>query len=89
MSCAVVDKNHHTLGGNAGASFAAIWSCFLVIAFAAVSSLVIRNGQASAIVVGFLLGSSAMLSQLFFVLMCYFLTIGTSAAHKNYGMNYL
>ena len=53
---------------------------FLVIAFTAVGGQVVFAGKSSELLVGFLIGVSAMMTELFFVLMVFFFTLGEQAA---------
>jgi hypothetical protein len=52
---------------------------FLVIAFTAVGGKIVFGGRSSELLVGFLIGTAAMLSQLCFVLMVIFFVFGSSA----------
>jgi hypothetical protein len=49
---------------------------FLVIYFTVMSGRMVFAGQADPLTIGFLIGTSAMLCQLSFVLCCIFLTLG-------------
>ena len=73
------------MGGYKSASFAAIWTMFLVIIFVYQSAQLVFRNQASKVQVGFLIGSGAMLSELMFVLMCVFFVLGTEANTNGYG----
>jgi uncharacterized membrane protein len=79
VSCAVAASNSKTDGGYKSASFAAIWSMFLVIGFTSLGAKVVFGGRSSELLVGFLIGCAAMLSQLCFVLMVIFFVFGANA----------
>lgn len=73
------DDNHKANSGSEGAGFSAIWSCFLLfICVLGITFLVVR-GRASPIFVGITIGFTALLAQLFFVLMVVFFVLGQSA----------
>ncbi len=78
IAVAAANANANT-GGHKSASFAAIWSMFLVIGFTAVGGQVVFGGRSSELLVGFLIGVAAMLTELFFVLMVFFFTLGEQA----------
>jgi glucan phosphoethanolaminetransferase (alkaline phosphatase superfamily) len=84
VSIAVAAKNSTAGGGYKSLSFAAIWSMFLVIIFVGLGAQIVFRGQATALQVGFLIGVSAMLCQLFFVLMVIFFIVSTEATTSNY-----
>ena len=73
------------MGGYKSATFAAIWAMFLVIIQTVLGAQIVFYGRATALQVGFLIGVSAMLCQLFFVLMVIFLVLSTEATTSNYG----
>lgn len=79
VSIAVAASNSQTTGGYKSASFAAIWSMFLVIAFTALGGKIVFGGKSSELLVGFLIGVAAMLAQLCFVLMVIFFIFGSDA----------
>ena len=54
---------------SAGEGFAALWSSFMVVAVAIGGTMVFRKYQTEA-AVGFLLGVTGMMAQLFFMLFC-------------------
>eukprot|EP00599_Poterioochromonas_sp_BG-1_P007322 CAMPEP_0173150652 /NCGR_PEP_ID=MMETSP1105-20130129/11094_1 /TAXON_ID=2985 /ORGANISM="Ochromonas sp., Strain BG-1" /LENGTH=197 /DNA_ID=CAMNT_0014065841 /DNA_START=57 /DNA_END=650 /DNA_ORIENTATION=- len=83
VSCAVAASNSETEGGYKSASFAAIWSMLLVIVFTALGGKIVLGGRSSELLVGFLIGVAAMLSQLCFVLMVIFFIFGTNAKSSN------
>lgn len=83
VSCAVAASNSKTAGGYKSASFAAIWSMFLVIAFTALGAKIVFGGRSSELLIGFLIGVAAMLSQLCFVLMVIFFVFGVNAKTSN------
>lgn len=78
-------KNSKSVGGYKSATFAAIWAMLLVILFAYQGALVVFYGRASAVVVGCVIGASAMMCQLFFVLMVVFFVLGKEATDMNFG----
>jgi preprotein translocase subunit SecG len=85
VSIAAAAKNSTTEGGYKSAAFAAIWSMFLVIIFTGLGAQIVFRAQATALQVGFLIGVSAMLCQLFFVLMVIFLILSTEATNSHIG----
>lgn len=85
VSIAVAVKNSTVTGGYKSASFAAIWSWFLVIIFTYLGGTIIHNGRASPVNVGFLIGVSGMLTQLCFVLAVVFFVLSTEATNANLG----
>jgi hypothetical protein len=58
---------------------------FLQIFFVVVGSREVFKGHTTPLMAGFLMGCSAMLSELFFVLMCVFFTYGQVAATAGVG----
>lgn len=86
IAVAVANSNA-TDGGYKSASFAAIWSMFLVIIFTAVGGNVVLGGRSSELLVGFLIGVAAMLTELFFVLMVTFFVLGQDATVNNFSKN--
>ncbi|RYG63325.1 hypothetical protein EON64_16150 [archaeon] len=84
VSIAVAAANSNATGGLKSASFAAIWSMFLVIAFAIVGAQIVFGGRSSELLVGFMIGTAAMLTELFFVLMVIFFVMGENASTNNY-----
>lgn len=86
VSIAVGAVNTQNVGGYNSATFAAIWTMFLVIIFAAIGGRIVFGGKASELLVGFMIGIASMLAQLFFMLCCIFLGLGAEAAHNQYGM---
>jgi hypothetical protein len=60
---------------------------FLQIFFVVVGSREVFKGSTTPLMAGFLMGTSAMLSELFFVLMCVFFTYGTVAASAGVGQS--
>lgn len=78
--------NAETTGGSKGLSFAAIWSSFIVIAYAIIGSIAVYSANgANLFTVGNLIGMGAMLSQLFFVLMWVFFYLGQKSAEEGLG----
>lgn len=73
-----------SLGGSKGAGFAAMWSCVILLFVSFACTYIIVRGKASSFFVGMVIGASAMLTQLFFVLMFVFFVFGESAGH-DYG----
>jgi hypothetical protein len=84
VSIAVAATNAKT-GGYKSASFAAIWSMFLVIGFTTVGGQIVFGGKSSELLVGFMIGVAFMLCELFFVLMVAFFILGSEATHNGYG----
>jgi hypothetical protein len=70
--------------GYKSASFAAIWSMFLVIVFTVLGAMIVFNGKCSELLVGFMIGVAAMLTELFFVLMVIFFVLGTNGDSNGY-----
>lgn len=70
--------------GYKSATFAAIWSMFLVIFFTALGAKIVFGGKSSALMVGFMMGVAAMLTELFFVLMVIFFVLGQNADTNNF-----
>jgi hypothetical protein len=58
---------------------------FLVIIVLVQGGQVVFRHNASRIQMGFLIGSAAMLSELFFLLMCFFFVLGAEANTNGYG----
>lgn len=58
---------------------------FLVIAFTGLGGKVVFGGKSSELLVGFLIGVAAMLTELFFVLMVTFFVLGQNATVNSYG----
>eukprot|EP01041_Mallomonas_annulata_P012748 gene12748-26848_t len=79
VSVGVSTVNDQKIGGSNGLSFAAMWSCLLVACFVTAGCQLIYQGNNSPLMVGFLIGCSAMLAELFFVLMCVFFSYATYA----------
>ena len=86
VSIAVAAQNDPTKkeGGLASASFAAIWSMFMVIAFTIHGAQIVFGAQSTEIGVGYMIGVAAMMVQLFFVLMCIFFVLATEANKMGY-----
>ena len=86
VSIAVAAQNDPTKkqGGLASASFAAIWSMLMVVAFTIHGAQIVFGGQSTEIGVGYMIGVSAMMCQLFFVLMCAFFVLATDAQKNGY-----
>ena len=84
VSVAVAKINSTVEGGYNSATFAALWAMFLVIIFAYIGAKVSLKGSSTRLQVGFLIGAASMLSQLFFLLMCYFFVLGNEAKILNY-----
>jgi hypothetical protein len=63
--------------------FAAIWSMFLVIAFTYLGYQIAFTSKSTELLVGFMIGVAAMLTELFFVLMCIFFIIGSEGSSSN------
>mmetsp|Transcript_35537 Transcript_35537/g.33708 ORF Transcript_35537/g.33708 Transcript_35537/m.33708 type:complete len:183 (+) Transcript_35537:100-648(+) len=71
-------------GGYPSATFAAIWSMFLCILFTIHGAQIVFGGVSSELGVGFMIGVAAMMTQLFFVLMCVFFVLATEAQTAGY-----
>lgn len=84
ISVAVAQINSTAVGGYRSATFAAIWAMFLVIIFAYIGAKVSLKGSSTRLQVGFLIGAASMLSELFFLLMCYFFVLGNEAKTLGY-----
>lgn len=56
----------------------------MAIFFAIVGSQVVYSKQTAPLMIGFVLGLSAMMAQLFFVLTCWFLALGVQAGENGY-----
>ena len=61
------------------AAFAAIWSMFMIIGYVSSGTYILRKHK-TASAIGFLLGMSFMISQLFFVLFVMFASFATTAS---------
>lgn len=72
-------------GGYPSATFAAIWSMFLCILFMIHGAQIVFGSVSSELGVGFMIGVAAMMTQLFFVLMCVFFVLATEAKTAGYG----
>ena len=66
------DDNHKSNDGTKALGFAAVWSAGMMVIVVVSSALVIFKGESSAHHVGLLIGSTGMLTQLFFILMIVF-----------------
>jgi hypothetical protein len=64
--------------GHKSSGFVAIWSGFLIVGFGVLGSRIIFSQKSTNLMVGFLLGYGAMLSQLFFALSIYYFLIANS-----------
>ena len=81
----VVAAKQNSIGGYPSATFAAIWSMFLCILFTIHGAQIVFGGISSELGVGFMIGVAAMMTQLFFVLMCVFFVLSTEAKTAGYG----
>ena len=79
IACAAANEKKGS-NGHHSASFAALWSMFLVILFVFIGYKIVKGGKSHPLLVGFMIGVAFMLSQLCFVLMCMFFTLGTEAS---------
>eukprot|EP01038_Epipyxis_sp_PR26KG_P009489 gene9489-12783_t len=79
VSIAVAATNNTMAGGFKSLGFAAIWSMFLVIGFTVLGGRIVMTNRSSELLVGFMIGIAAMLTELFFVLMVMFFIIGQEA----------
>jgi hypothetical protein len=84
VSIIVAAANSNASGGYKSASFAAIWSMLLVIVFTLVGAQIVFGGRSSELLVGFMIGTAAMLTELFFVLMVIFFVLGQNATNAGY-----
>lgn len=85
VSIAAATENNQSVGGYKSASFAAIWSMFLIIGFAVFAQRIVHNNNKNdAIWVGFLIGASGMLCQLCLMLAAVFFTLGEAATTLGY-----
>lgn len=87
MQCIVsiaVAVKQKSVGGLPSATFAAIWSMFICILFTIHGAQIVFGGISSELGVGFMIGVAAMMTQLFFVLMCVFFVLSTEAKAMNY-----
>lgn len=71
--CAIVaaDQNDSAAGGNRGAGFAAIWSCFMIVGLAFGGTMVLRKYR-TPLAVGIFLGTVVMMSQMMLSLFAVF-----------------
>ena len=81
----VVAAKQNTIGGYPSATFAAIWSMFLCILFTIHGAQIVFGAASTELGVGFMIGVAAMMTQLFFVLMCVFFVLATEAKAAGYG----
>lgn len=79
VSIACAAANVQSPNGHKSATFAALWSMFLVILFVFLGYKIIRGGKSHPLLVGFMIGVALMLAQLCFVLMAMFFTFGAEA----------
>ena len=84
VSIAVAASNEQNVGGFHSATFAAIWSMFIVILFVALGGKIVMNGKNAPLLVGFMIGVASMLAQLCFMLCAIFFTLGTAATSAGY-----
>ena len=85
VSIAAAAANEQNNGGYSSATFAAIWSMFMIVGFAIFAQrLVHNNNKNDAMWVGFLIGSAGMLSQLCLMLAAVFFTLGEAATTLGY-----
>jgi len=83
IACAAANEKKGSHGHHS-ATFAALWSMFLVILFVFLGYKIIRGGKSHPLLVGFMIGVALMLAQLCFVLMCMFFTFGTEATNNGW-----
>jgi hypothetical protein len=81
----IVAAKQKGIGGYPSATFAAIWSMFLCILFMIHGAQIVFGSVSSELGVGFMIGVAAMMTQLFFVLMCVFFVLATEAKSAGYG----
>ncbi|GMH83513.1 hypothetical protein TL16_g09624 [Triparma laevis f. inornata] len=80
VACATASTNDDAgRAGSRGGAFAAIWSMFMIIGYVSSGTYILRKHK-TASAIGFLLGMSFMISQLFFVLFVMFASFATTAS---------
>ena len=80
IACATASTNDDAgSAGSRGGAFAAIWSMFVMVAYVAGGTWILRHHRTSS-AIGVLLGSSFMVSQLFFTLFVIFAAFANKAA---------
>jgi hypothetical protein len=72
-------------GGYHSATFAAVWSQWMVIAHTYYSGVIAFGVKRTELTIGFMVGFSVMFSELLFVLAVAFLILGDEAKNKGYG----
>ena len=86
MSLAVTSQNNNSTGGFIGAGFASMWSCFIACILSYISIKAVFSSQGiSPIYVGFIIGLSIMLAQLYLMLMFIFFFLGSEAQINGWG----
>jgi len=84
VSVIVANANSVDLGGYRSIAFSAIWALLLVLIFAYLGGIIVFRGKTSELMVGFLIGVAATLSELFFVLAVIFFGIGVEASNNGW-----
>ena len=86
VSLAVTSQNNNSTGGLIAAGFAAMWSCFLacILSYLSIKAVFSSLGV-SPFYVGFIIGLSVMLAQLFLMLMFIFFFLGSEAQNNGWG----
>jgi hypothetical protein len=79
------DDNHKSDDGTKALGFAALWSAAILVVVVVTSAFVVFRAQSTAHHVGLLIGSTGMLSQLFFVLMILFFVYSEHASSSGAG----
>lgn len=82
VSIAVAASNNQNKGGLKSATFAAIWSMFIVVYFIYQGYTIVMSNKNDPLLVGFMIGVAAMLAELCFMLAAVFFTLGEDASSK-------
>lgn len=83
IACAAANTKKGA-NGHKAATFAALWSMFLVIIFVFIGYKIVKGGKSHPLLVGFMIGVAFMLAQLCFVLMAMFFTLGQEATQNGW-----
>ena len=79
------DDNHKSDDGTKALGFAALWTASIMTVLVIASAFVVFKGESSAHHVGLLIGSTGMMSQLFFILMIVFFVYSEHASKNGNG----
>lgn len=82
------DDNHKSKDGTKALGFSAIWTAGILCVVVVFSAFVVFKGGSSAHHIGLLIGTTGMLSQLFFMLMIVFFVYGEHASSQGHGIYY-